>query len=217
MKRSWVGLAGLVVCVLSSTVAVSPALSWERIKKDGAYFVRTYTDEFEGWTSDALYGNKLGGSSPSEKVDLNIMRVRETDTSSFKYQLIVCYQGHDWMFIQEGKSLLFLIDGKKMVFEGKGSQSSRDMSDGHVNELANYHDVDYDSLLLIANAKEVKVRIVGGKKDCDRFFNQQNFHIFKRFLTDYPLRLNVETKPDSLRKVKEGNKPDTSTLKGKKP
>jgi len=204
MKRTWVVFAALAL--------VQPVFPQDTEKRDGAYYVVSHKDEFEGWTADALMENKLGGSSPSEKVELTIMRTRATDKTPFKYSLNVHYLGDDWVFIEEGKSLLLLLDGKKMTFTGAGSKRSRRVGSGYVSESSIYG-AEYDSLLLISSAKEVKVRVVGGEKNLDRFFSQQNFQILKRFLTEYPPVTKTEGK-DSL---KTGDKPDTAALRFKKP
>ncbi len=138
---------------------------------------------FEDYTVDTITGNVLVGRPPLDtaRVELNAQESRSKDGKIF-YSLIVDYTAVDWLFIKEGESLVLLIDEQQVGLKGKGSSSHRGIDyDGWKNEKA-WYGFSFEGLDMIANAKEVKVRIIGTQRHVDRYFSEENFKNFRRFV-----------------------------------
>lgn len=80
------------------------------------------------------------------------------DGETTKYSVLVNYSATAWMFIQDEKPMIFLLDGKKL--ELKPREVRREIVRGGVNEVATY-DVSAEALRQIAQAKEIRFQIPG--------------------------------------------------------
>jgi hypothetical protein len=77
------------------------------------------------------------------------------------YMIQVKYVAKDWLFIGSGESLILLVDGERMRFEGNGSANSREVNEYAVCfELATYLCTP-DELRKIAKARKIEVKIIG--------------------------------------------------------
>ncbi len=105
------------------------------------------------------------------------------------YHLIVRYGGENWLFIPSGESLVMLIDGERKGFSGDGSERHREVvpvyGAGVVVIEKAWYEISPDDLIKIANAREVKVKITGGTYFLERYFTEENFEYFVRFVKDY--------------------------------
>ena len=102
-----------------------------------------------------------------------------------KYSLIVVYDASNWIFIEDGESLILLVDGKRMGFEGDGSWNHRDIGGIlGINERA-WYDINLEQLRAIINAKEVRVKVVGSQYYVERIFSENNFKNFRDFYNQY--------------------------------
>ena len=112
------------------------------------------------------------------------------DSGEIHYGFSVKYEGPDWLFIEPGESLIFLIDGEKVILKSKdGSEGAREIREKPyvgtiVQEIAHFHGGDPDLLRKIANAKQVDVRVMG-KHYLDRHFTEENFANFKSFVAEH--------------------------------
>ena len=151
-----------------------------------SYHVRTTRDEFNGDTSNWMLMNRLaGGALLDVDTGLELNPARFIVKNKTLYVLTVAYSGKDWIFIDKGESLVLLVDSQRLGFSGEGSLSSRNVhSGGSVLEQAIY-EVSLKDLITIANATEVKVRVMGSSGLIDRHFKKANFKNFKKFVTEY--------------------------------
>jgi len=146
------------------------------------YQVKTLNDAFDGYTINQMTYNYL--VSNSGIVELNIKRLQTKD-GRISYYLVVEYQNSDWLFIEGGESLILLVDGERIGFKGDGSLQSRNVgSSGWIDEKAVY-DINPKILNQIANAKEVKVKIIGNQYYIECKFTEQSFQNFKKFIAEY--------------------------------
>jgi hypothetical protein len=148
--------------------------------------IKTIKDEFEGHTIDRMYSNYLSGGVPlldDATIELNVSRF-ESKLGNVSYSLIVRYSGEGWLFIDEGNSLILLIDGESISFMGDGSISSRKVIMGSIVEEFAYYETSTDMIKKIANAQEVRIKIKGkGKRE--RHFSKTNFDNFKKFANNH--------------------------------
>jgi hypothetical protein len=89
----------------------------------------------------------------------------------------------NWVFINDGESLVLLIDGKRMGFKGDGSSMHRQVNENNLTEMA-FYDATPAQIKKIGNAKEVKIKIIGDQyyykaqlsdkaiKNIQRFYNE---------------------------------------------
>jgi hypothetical protein len=150
-----------------------------------SYSVKTMNDEFDGYTINRMQKNRLGGGILlGSIVDLNVQKF--VKDSLVVYSLIVRYEGHDWLFIQNGESLILLVDNERIGLVGDGSVSHRDvLSGGLVKEQAWYDNITPEQLKKIAYATEVKIKIIGSQYHAERYFTSQNFQNFQQFYSEY--------------------------------
>ena len=150
------------------------------------YGVHSSVDEFTGAAYDLMDNNVLGGGGFADaRVELNPQRFTPKGGSP-TYQVFVQYEWSSWMFIEDGPSLVFLIDGERVEVRGPGSRGDRDVWEGgKVRETAMYQ-VSFALLERLAEGSEVKVRVVGSEFNMDREFTATNFERFRDFVTRYP-------------------------------
>lgn len=157
------------------------------------YRVRTVHDEFDGYTKHILEGNSLGdesflGALYSATIYFNVQKFISKQ-ENVDYHIIIKYE-HDgnWLFIDDGESLILLIDGVRKGFSGDGSSRHRDVvsvfKGSNVVELA-YYKITAEELKQIANAKEVKVKLIGSQHYCNRHFTKSTFNLLGKFIKEY--------------------------------
>ncbi len=150
------------------------------------YSVKSDYDEFDGYTKHYTVGNTLGGVGflNTDFVDLDIQKFIAKDGTAL-YSLIIYYRADGWLFIQEGESLVMLVDGKRMGFSGEGSMKYRTVVTGSiVNETA-WYNVTLSELKAIAAGEEIKVKIIGSNPFLERKFTSKNKEVFRKFVTEY--------------------------------
>jgi hypothetical protein len=137
---------------LVSTLLFSQTTIWKKDKFTGKSFAQLF------WGSPKLEG----GSFFSERY------VRFTlwafPNNPPDYMISVDVSRPDWMFISEGESLTFRLDGEFLPLSGNGSRNNRDVVSGGVTEYATYF-LTVDQLQKVANAKEAMFRLSGDKAD----------------------------------------------------
>lgn len=153
-----------------------------------AYEVKTRVDDFTGAMSHVMMGNRLGCAELEDAtLDLNIAQYIDKDQEA-SYELIAMFRGETWMFIEKGPSLQFIVDGARIDLRGDGSADRRMVTpEAHVMELASYG-ISLQALYSLAEAKTIKVRLVGAKSDIDGCFTLEDFQHFKDFLSQYAPR-----------------------------
>ena len=149
--------------------------------------IDTILDKFDGFTIHRMQDNLLGMEKDSfGGIELNVQQfIKDGRTSC---SLIVSYTGLDWLFIDEGETLVLLVDGERLQFSGKGSYDHRDVERGYslvtIKEKA-WYDITLEQLKKITFAQDVKVKVKGRSHFLTRFFTELNFDAFRRFYKKY--------------------------------
>lgn len=140
----------------------------------------------DDYTIDEMTGNILAGTPPwgTTYVELNVERYTSRD-GEILYTLVVDYSSDEWLFIRDGESLVLLVEGYRIGLKGKGSSGYRDIGyRGRINEKA-WYGISFESLEMIANAKEVEARIIGSRHHVDKHFSEENFRYFREFVNKH--------------------------------
>ncbi len=130
-----------------------------------------------------MSGNKVKGKAYTALIEVNAQKyIPKGEDAS--YQLFIYYNWTDWIFIDPGLSLMFLVDGERMDLHGDGSHDERHSVKNGVTETAFYM-VSESELRSLANAKSVRMRLMGSEYDIDRDFEAINILNLKDFVTKY--------------------------------
>jgi hypothetical protein len=156
-----------------------------------AYYIRKETDPIEKTERLEMRANPMADEKGEHsilegntKYDLGIVKIISPDQKNPRYFLRVWYQGDGWIFINEGESLVLLMDGEKTVFSGSGSSGDREVIyGGFVWEVALYP-VTEKQIRKISNAKDITVKIIGSKGYVIRKFDETNFENFRHFIVE---------------------------------
>jgi len=167
----------MLIVLLSGCASMSASLN---------YRVRTIQDEFDGYTINRMEHNMLGGGSllSYTTIWLNTQRYQSKE-GNVSYSLIAEYVSPDWLFIERGESLILLVDGQRMGLVGDGSWNHRNVGYGRMVSEKSWYNITLEDLQKIANAKEVKVKIIGSQYYAERCFTDANFKNLKRFIMEY--------------------------------
>jgi hypothetical protein len=170
MRLTLAAVAAAAAVLCSCTATLTP------------YSVRPFSDEFEGTRGVAMHNNLVGGLGlHGERLGLNLRRV-ERPGAAPAYVMVVEYVNTGWHFIEDGESLVFLVDGERMALRGEGSVGSRTVVTGdQVRELAVYA-IDRTQVERIAGAGEVRVRLAGANGNIDRTLAPENIARFREFV-----------------------------------
>jgi hypothetical protein len=142
----------------------------------------SFTDESSNATIVRMNGNRLAGGMSS--LELNAQRFEKEGQIS--YSLFIRYSGLFFLNIDQGKSLLLIIDGQPTQITGSGSNGRRNyISIGLVEEVAYYHNIEPDLIRKIAYAKQVEIEVQGSTTVLKRYFKTKNLLIFKEFYNSY--------------------------------
>ena len=128
-------------------------------------------DEFTGTVRETMTTAPFGGEmNDGARVFLTL--IHETPRDGKKNtQLCANYKGFgQWLFIEPGASLLFLIDGKtEELGSAEGSARFREVDGPNVRERA-YYPISLELCRRVAQAQSVKLRLVGRSYSVDKTF-----------------------------------------------
>ena len=153
------------------------------------YNIEHIEDEFDGYVIDRMHGNYIpgGGAIPTNSLLFNAQRFINKEGDKH-YHFYVQYHDIEWLFINEGEKLVLLVDGERVGFTGKGSFSHREVLQGYastaVKETALFGTTP-EALVKIANAKSVKIKLIGTTRDIQRELSQEHITNFKKFVDEY--------------------------------
>jgi hypothetical protein len=137
------------------------------------YKIDDITDHIDGRRSTQLVGNRLAPAYTGTDVEFDAEKFIAWDGNIY-YSIVLNVVSLNRLFIAEGESLVLLVDGTRIGFSG----------DGALGETA-YYDVTPAQLKLIANAKDVRIKIKGAQFSVKRGFFSENFANLKRFIAEY--------------------------------
>lgn len=148
------------------------------------YLIKKIDDEFDGFKIRRMVANTTPNDLlESFNIDFNVQRFTDAN-GKHKYNIIIVLYAHDWLFIQEGKSLTILADNEKLLFSGKGSSNNRNAYGGTVIEKA-FYDCTTDNIIKIAYSKNVKFRVMGSNSFIKRELSIQNKENLQKFIDEY--------------------------------
>jgi len=157
--------------------------------------VKTSTDTFSGITSDRMMANPLSCSNESimsgaPTIGLIIQRSYGRDYKVM-YHLIATWYGGGWGYIEAGESLVLMVDGRRMGFFGPGSAEHRQVEGSYVVEES-WYPSNFDQLAVLAEAKEITVKLRGKNGEVSRCMTSTNLDNFKVFLKYFPPYIAIE-------------------------
>ena len=170
----------VAILLLMIGCATTPPKSWP------PYQINVIDDKFDGFTINRMDGNWIGHFEyfpPRHGVQLNPQKYQPGNGKAI-FSLVVEYIGSDWLFIEEGESLIILVDGERMAFSGDGSWDHRDVIYSSIKEMA-WYDLDYKDLVKIANATEVELKLSGSQYYTTERFTETNFRNFRLFVEQF--------------------------------
>jgi len=148
------------------------------------YKIDDITDHIDGRRSTQLVGNRLAPAYTGTDVEFDAEKFIAWNGNIY-YSIVLNVVSLNRLFIAEGESLVLLVDGTRIGFSGDGSANYRESGeDGAIEETA-YYDVTPAQLKLIANAKDVRIKIKGAQFSVKRGFFSENFANLKRFIAEY--------------------------------
>ena len=148
-------------------------------------FKSTY-DKFDNVKKFQIQANCLGqrntGFIGSHDTELNAICIAKDSTVI--YFLEVNYNSGSWLFIDEGESLVMLIDGKRLGFSGKGSIGHRNIYNESIQEFA-YYEITKPQFEQIIAGNKIELKLTGQKGYEEFFFTNGNKAAFKKFYDNY--------------------------------
>ncbi len=151
------------------------------------YLVKTYADDFEGVTTWRLEGNTIADTIHNDhylRVEFDVQKTVFRD-SGVAYAIMIGYLSSDWLFVEEGESLVMLVDGARIGFTGEGSGRFRQVGTGGVvSELA-FYPLTRETLVRISHAREVRIKVIGEKYSLERGLMPSNIEHLRRFVGEY--------------------------------
>ncbi len=88
----------------------------------------------------------------------SIWGIRETPDSEMEYSLTVEFISERWMFIPEGVSLIFLVDGERVPLT-TDHESTRDVLYGSMIHEGVFYKINKETMLKIASGKIVSCKL----------------------------------------------------------
>ena len=144
------------------------------------YLVKTSYDQFDNIARYTLTNNILAAESAEialrHMVCLDVSKVVTPDTT--KIYLIVRYYGPEYLNIQDGMSLVMLIDGKRCEFEKLG-ESYNVTRRGYMETVS--YGIAPEQFKILASASQVQVKLVGRDYYLDRVIHPAVLTKYQRF------------------------------------
>jgi len=144
--------------------------------------VKTERDEFTGRESTDVTYNPLAGSSLFDDAQVRFLP-GYSPSDGYYINIVVHGNSGGWVFIEEGETLRFIVDGERLSLAGAGSVGNREVLSSYATtwEAATYP-TSREFLQGLATAKEVKVRLDGSRRQVERHFSDANFKNLIDFL-----------------------------------
>jgi hypothetical protein len=155
--------------------------------KDISIYQRT--DDFKGQTVYFTQPQKPtleGGSFVSMRyVYFSYMSLSPTTDSSLAYTIKVDANIQDWIFINDGESLMLKADDQIIPLKGLGSVGNRNVSSMGVQEVALYS-FPLETLKKLAAATTIQFRVYGSKGQLTGTFTDRMMQEIRFFAQEAP-------------------------------
>lgn len=145
---------------------------------------RVAVDEFQ--KTEMLSTGQVGWLDGTPALSLTMVslsaHLRNFDGQD-RMTMSVSVDSDGWVFIREGESLVFLLDGQRLALESPaGSSPYRKVITGkRIQEIAFYR-VNAAQVRQVAAANEVRLRIYGASQTLDRSFSDSYHQAFDDFV-----------------------------------
>lgn len=156
------------------------------------------TDKFENSYSCQLMNNEI--TCPdfySGSFQFNLMEFSKDDIELFRivlYYYSTSYysqyysKSSEWFFIEDGESLVLLVDGKRIGFRGDGSIQHRKVGYGYVSEIA-YYDITKEQIKEMSKSKNIEAKIIGKDIYINAQFSAENIINIRKFYNECVLNI----------------------------
>jgi hypothetical protein len=143
------------------------------------YLVTEHYDQFENVRTFTLQNQYLSAATTeialTNLIDLRISKVVRPDTTLLL--LTVFHQGNSRFYLDDGISLVMLIDGVRYEFEQLWAK--------HGAVERGYYGIAPESFYRLAHAKTVAVKIIGDDGYLERAIHPQTLAKYQRFYAEY--------------------------------
>jgi len=143
------------------------------------YLVTEQYDQFEKVRTFTLQNQYLAAATTelalTNLIDLRVSQVIRPDTTLLL--LIVIHQGSSRFYLDDGVSLVMLIDGVRYEFEQLWAK--------HGAVERGYYGIAPESFYRLAHAKTVAVKIIGTNGYLERAIHPKTLAKYQRFYTEY--------------------------------
>jgi hypothetical protein len=197
MPKSAPGLVSVITLIVFGLAASQPAVAKkEKKRKKQAAVGHVEHDPSQSTSVTTLASPiRLKGTSRRSPCCMSMTPRKIEDRSGTRYDLKLHRDADDPLLIEDGESLVLLVDGMRMGLSGEGSRTHRRMTDrGSVQELA-FYDVTPGQLEKIAGAKEISLRLFGERYYTERTIKARDLERLARWVDEY-----VEAEPELQRK-----------------
>ena len=142
-------------------------------------------DDFNSLTKYELTINQLGGEGLFEATVFFNAILSRHDSGTDIFYIAIRYRHDSWLFIEDGESLILLVDGERIGLSGAGSSGNRNVITADILRERALYRVEPAQLRKIASAKDIRVRVEGSQYYVERYFTEKNFENLQSFVNRF--------------------------------
>jgi len=139
-----------------------------------------WDDKFTGNSYIRSDPSRIAGGDDGATIDL-VWQASQPKGADVSFACIVAYGSRDWLFIQSGQSLIFLVNGTPMPLAGQGILTQRQVFRTGVTEMAIYQ-LTPTQVIQLSQASDVQMRLVGAHSYIERKLSEKNRADIKNFV-----------------------------------
>lgn len=147
-----------------------------------SYVYQPHRDDFDQVTVHYLRLNKTPHTLLAPTIAIGGMFV-VPDNGRPVLAFDVEVTGRDWVFVEAGESLAFIVDGERIGLEGDGSSRMRETTRSGIQERARYV-TSPEVFRTVAEGDSVRYRVVGSRGAVEGRLSESNKENMRRFLID---------------------------------
>lgn len=157
----------------------------------------SYYDKFDNYKKFDLNFNVTSTQTSLSTSSIFLNASCFLKDNNVNYSLIIHYHNSDWIFIEQGESLVFLVDGERIGLETAGSLDNRTVNgDGTITEVARYS-INKEDFEKIVNASSIEFKLSGSNFFVTERVNKKCQRNLSFFYNTY-----VNKSTDELNKIK---------------